>query len=589
MGLTRGDAISASCLFMLRILSTNALHHTLPFTLLRMSLTRFVPSNGRITAQSYQPCHVFGDSDIYGVGVRCSFYIQYSAAIIALWYNLSTDITSIRFGLTVVALALFINLCINSTSGHSLVVVDWTIALQLIGFIPVYAFWKPMFFLFVYLDADVSLTTMFLDAFFSADREQGNTRPSRKQDVNTSYKFLYIAALALEVSENASEYNEAVNLYNSAVTSFLQSASFAKKASPTLDNILKKRLGTNIDPLGTLRNVYIEILAHIHLQYRHIENEDITQAKSESTRQAEEDELKIRRLATLQADHIVLDHLKSENYKLWQMELITLAIITLTWAAYLCATPWIYFKAIENGRKEGCDIKLRTFPIFAAVSAYNKGYRIWLRFCACVSVITGAVVTILAGWMLIKGLAYRWKKNEKKNPWTSKDTLLSDDMRKALLPSREQVKESSKDTHEGVEDSRKVFHRFYGTLFCTVTLVMLIILVELTVTANRIDLSASPLSTTSQLLPFVIACFIFISVLFHCVEEERTRRLKDGREKTFMDAAHGRLKELKTVVKKKYSEGNEDKSKGKHAPKEAMQEMRAEEGQAGPASEAHHA
>ncbi|KAF2281567.1 uncharacterized protein EI97DRAFT_344118, partial [Westerdykella ornata] len=51
------------------------------------SATQFVTTDGKVVAQSYHPCHLFGQGDLYGVGVRWSFYIQYAAAIIALWYK----------------------------------------------------------------------------------------------------------------------------------------------------------------------------------------------------------------------------------------------------------------------------------------------------------------------------------------------------------------------------------------------------------------------------------------------------------------------------------------------------------------------
>ncbi|EHL00972.1 hypothetical protein M7I_3090 [Glarea lozoyensis 74030] len=57
------------------------------------SSTAFVVEGGKAAVQSFQPCHIFGDGDIYGVGVRVSFYIQFFSSIAALAANIDECIT----------------------------------------------------------------------------------------------------------------------------------------------------------------------------------------------------------------------------------------------------------------------------------------------------------------------------------------------------------------------------------------------------------------------------------------------------------------------------------------------------------------
>lgn len=46
--------------------------------------TRFVDTNAILTAQSFRPCHLFGEGDFYGKGVRYSHYIKYGVGIVSL-------------------------------------------------------------------------------------------------------------------------------------------------------------------------------------------------------------------------------------------------------------------------------------------------------------------------------------------------------------------------------------------------------------------------------------------------------------------------------------------------------------------------
>lgn len=71
--------------------------------------TYYASVNDTIVSESVSPCHLYGDSDIYGIGIRISFYIQWSVIIIALVGGFEDEIKSTRRGFNIVSLAVMIN------------------------------------------------------------------------------------------------------------------------------------------------------------------------------------------------------------------------------------------------------------------------------------------------------------------------------------------------------------------------------------------------------------------------------------------------------------------------------------------------
>ncbi len=96
---------------------------------------RFATTEGLPVAQSYQPCHIFGDSDLYGVGIRYGFYFQYIGAALAVMYGTHEDFYIWRSSFVTLVAATFIALCVNMT-GENLIVLDWSIMLFASGRVP---------------------------------------------------------------------------------------------------------------------------------------------------------------------------------------------------------------------------------------------------------------------------------------------------------------------------------------------------------------------------------------------------------------------------------------------------------------------
>src|SRR5664279_2422907 len=89
------------------------------------SATQFA-SPGLPVLESVKPCHLTGDPDLFGLGIRLGFYLQYFAAIIAILTGFDQQFLGWRAGFIPLAAATFISLCINSTD-NTLVIMDWTI------------------------------------------------------------------------------------------------------------------------------------------------------------------------------------------------------------------------------------------------------------------------------------------------------------------------------------------------------------------------------------------------------------------------------------------------------------------------------
>ncbi|KAF2834946.1 hypothetical protein M501DRAFT_983190 [Patellaria atrata CBS 101060] len=272
------------------------------------SSTQFVKEGGRVAAQSFKPCHLFGDSDLYGLGVRLGFYLQYFAAIIAIYFIAVQELRQLRIGLNIIATAIFIALLVNSTQ-DSLVILDWTILIQLALVFPVYT-----------------------------------------------------------------------------------------------------------------------------------------------------------------APELIVDNYIDRSF-LW-----------LLLALFLFVMPWLYFRGINNGRKEGCDVKI--LFVFAPISIYNSHFVGYLRFCAVVGCIIGVV---------------------------------------ALMISYANISNAVSKLRKEVENSRKKYFRLYAITICPLLLIITVVLVEMTLKVNHLDMDRSPLESTSQILSFVIGLFISVTVLWHCYVENIKR------------------------------------------------------------------
>lgn len=203
----------------------------------------------------------------------------------------------------------------------------------------------------------------------------------------------------------------------------------------------------------------------------------------------------------------------------------------------MCTAQWIIFKAVHKGRKQGCDVKLRTIQIFAPISIYNNPYLIWLRFLSCwVLVVFGVAGGALAVWISYYGIYYRLKpplpKDDEERP---PGMALSPN--NIVLPSKEQTKQIAEISHKSAEEVREFIYRWIAAPSCAFFLVITVVLVEETIKSNNIDLIGSSMPSMSQLLPLLFTIFTGLSVVFHFIVEERNKKWRYREAlKSFLDS-----------------------------------------------------
>ena len=79
--------------------------------------THYADENTSFVLQSVEPCHIYGDPDLYGLGVRLSFYITWASLFFAIAFKANQEIRSARRAFNVVALAVLINTYISLKNG----------------------------------------------------------------------------------------------------------------------------------------------------------------------------------------------------------------------------------------------------------------------------------------------------------------------------------------------------------------------------------------------------------------------------------------------------------------------------------------
>jgi hypothetical protein len=95
-------------------------------TSLFVVLTVFAPSAAAATTQT-PSCSIHGDADVYGLGIRLSFYLQWIASLLQLFLCPEAS-TSTRSAAVITVFAVFINTVRNLTAdAETLVAVEWSI------------------------------------------------------------------------------------------------------------------------------------------------------------------------------------------------------------------------------------------------------------------------------------------------------------------------------------------------------------------------------------------------------------------------------------------------------------------------------
>jgi hypothetical protein len=115
------------------------------YSLVALAFLSLVAPSSQFTHYEEGTCHLIGDPDLYGVGVRVSYYLAFFSGIIALVSSRAEVVDDVRKGNAIVSLALFIVLVRNSLRG-SLAVFEWQLIFTMMLFLLSVAF-VPLIFL----------------------------------------------------------------------------------------------------------------------------------------------------------------------------------------------------------------------------------------------------------------------------------------------------------------------------------------------------------------------------------------------------------------------------------------------------------
>jgi hypothetical protein len=164
----------------------------------------------------------------------------------------------------------------------------------------------------------------------------------------------------------------------------------------------------------------------------------------------------------------------------------SLIVARILWTMYYITLPWVQFRGIDVGHVPGCDIKIF---LLVPISIYNHKYRIAFK-------VISLVEAIFAVW-------YLWR--------VSRDTW---SLIKAVnLPKPESV---DSETGSGSPTRRKSADRLYGSILGVAQFIsgaLAIIFVELQLHFNNVDLSASSITDSGQLVPVIIGIFSAVTAV----------------------------------------------------------------------------
>lgn len=112
------------------------------FVKLTIQITHYASENEIVVVESAAPCHLYGDPDLYGIGVRISYYVQWGAGVLALALGASKQITTVRRGINILTTAVLIN-AVRSMFEGSFAVFEFQIVVSLVLALPILLFPSP--------------------------------------------------------------------------------------------------------------------------------------------------------------------------------------------------------------------------------------------------------------------------------------------------------------------------------------------------------------------------------------------------------------------------------------------------------------
>lgn len=544
---------------------------------------QFVGSGPTFVA-SFHPCHVFGDSSLYGVGIRTSYYLQYAAALLSILFLRGGDLKAWFLSFAPLVAANLIVLSLNA-AGRGLVILDWAIVFGLV-------FWSVVFLLrpLFYRRSQVSPGTGGDVRKLQQQLEREGGRPVSNHEAAWHSRYLAVLGV-LSADEDqfggrdarwggkANRQTVLEETLQSYVAAFA-SARGSPASTEAADYILAAysngtrdvavRLVSSNRQLESFRDIHTEALRRAGIPFEHARGttQILGRVAGEGQTHAGTQTGRPRRSP--------LAMLQDFGRGMGTTGTVACGIGLGLYSAYCAFMVWVLFRGIDKGARSGCDIRM--ILVVVPVSIYNHAAVTTLRVFACLWLVGVGLPALLICFALIGIAAKDWwigPPSQRKPEGTAADAAtfaaVPYDSEKGketevasptsmgrasrasdLLYEMEEYSPTSptnfrdtrgssffgsvvKDTEPapgirgGLATKRLGVGRIWTSLvskweyLLVIPLVHTIVVVEMTIRINRVDMRQRPMSSVGELLAFFLGAFLFLRVLAGCLHAGATR------------------------------------------------------------------
>jgi hypothetical protein len=396
--------------------------------------TSFIGTDEMSAVTSYQPCHIFGDQMLIGMGIRVGFYLLYAAAILAVLCGVDKQFRFWHGAWGILALSLFLAMFLNVVD-FNLLIIDYAVLIQLVLWYPVYFVFTVLFRQALVVDGKSHPKQ---DAEYRERLE--HCREAAVSDLDVARARAYadvLKAFALHAAaEEAERDHDAAQVALSQAVQHYVSHWHAQIEVATTDGRTSEEIRVDIDAgavttvyntelieeiaaaptradIDKLRDLYVAALVH--------SQQSVAQARAAEHEVAliAAEELKVRRGAR-PAGQSLRHFLVATSYK----DQLTAALGLLIWSAFMFGTAALNWPLLHNGSKTGgaCDNVPTVYFVLApkkpfADAGFTTFLRIWTVGVCLVAVVTTALglfiltVSILGASALGLGPVSKTKKH----------------------------------------------------------------------------------------------------------------------------------------------------------------------------------
>jgi hypothetical protein len=515
--------------------------------------TQFIGADELGAVSSYQPCHLFGDPMLIGVGIRLSFYLLYFAAIIAVLFGVDKQFRFWHGSWASIALATLIALCLESTqpSGNPLIVVDWAILIQLV-------LWYPVFFTFLVFNQQCLGIARGRQHEKSHDEMRARLAAARQQAVTDReiartrayidvLKAFAAHAVAIQAEEDylsaQNELARSMRIYvehwheqerieivdgSSRRVEEIDTDGGIISTVYSRDAIAEVAAAPTRADVNLFRDNYIAALVNAE----HSVGNARAVEREAALIFAEEVQIKQRGMKPKHAiRHLLFGAVAKDK--------IAAALGLLVWAAYMLVTPWLFKDGYRHGSKTECDANVKLMFVLAPISPLtNSGFRTFLLIFSAGAVVVAVLAIAVALFVVLASLfAPRRRRPGRKGKTSAEadDNLVSQDVHdtsnSAHRSRRQHADEilvclhtapaQQRHRHQHQATAGRPIHfsmsNIPWAILLTVLVVETIVTVELTVRLDNLDFVLAPLHETAEILATIIGLLAVLLVLWSVV------------------------------------------------------------------------